>query len=167
MRTCLKRSQQTTLKISIRCSQKEHGLANPCTPEDSYIAQLISRQESYTLSCSPALGDTIRLPKLFRKTRFLLQTLSANGAVRTQVVTLPRKSHFSHPYSVVILFHKPTAGRFVTDFQCVPYLQLLLELTVQPGEHSIGFFVFSYSSLNSPFLLGRLSARQINTKHFN
>lgn len=45
--------------------------------------------------------------------------------------------------------------RFQGNSLLVDLLQLLLELTVQPGEHSIGFFVFSYSSLNSPFLLGR------------
>lgn len=41
-----------------------------------------------------------------------------------------------------------------------PYLELLLEFTVQPSQHRIRLFIFADSSLNSLLLLGRLSTKR-------
>lgn len=41
-----------------------------------------------------------------------------------------------------------------------PYLELLLEFTVQPSQHCICLFIFADSSLNSLLLLGRLSTKK-------
>lgn len=42
----------------------------------------------------------------------------------------------------------------------VSYLELLLEFTVQPGQHCICLFIFADSSLNSLLLFGRLSTKK-------
>lgn len=51
----------------------------------------------------------------------------------------------------------------VIRFQEAPYLELLLEFTVQPGQHCICLFIFADSSLNSLLLFGRLSKKSTNS----
>jgi hypothetical protein len=51
-----------------------------------------------------------------------------------------------------------------TDLGSIPYLELLLEFTVQPGQNCICLFVFANSSLNGLLLLRRLPLEKY--KHF-
>lgn len=47
----------------------------------------------------------------------------------------------------------------------IPYLELLLELTVQPSQHCVCLFIFADSSLNGLLLFGRLPTEK--HKHFS
>lgn len=56
--------------------------------------------------------------------------------------------------------HNNQTQSLVIQIQEALYLELLLELTVQTGQHGICLFIFADSSLNSLLLFGRLPTKK-------
>lgn len=65
----------------------------------------------------------------------------------------------AQPMFVKTKYNRQTQS-LVIQIQEAPYLELLLEFTVQPGQHCICLFIFADSSLNSLLLFGRLSTKK-------